>query len=77
MKQRILVAALVLCLCISSQSVAYAWQEAPSMQEDVLMKESISGMVTRDGAIPTPTEVYEAMTALKEQDGYSLCFYTQ
>ncbi len=40
------------------------------MQGDVLVEESISGMVTRDGAIPTPTEVYEAMTALKEQDGY-------
>ncbi len=76
MKRRILVAALVLCLCISSQSVVYAWQEAPSMQGDVLVEESISGMVTRDGAISTPTEVYEAMTALKEQDGHSLCFYT-
>ena len=70
MKQRILAAALVLCLCISSQSVAYAWQEPLLMQGDVLVEESISGMVTRDGAIPTPTEVYEAMTALKEQDGY-------
>ena len=70
MKQRILAATLVLCLCISSQSVAYAWQEPLLMQGDVLVEESISGMVTRDGAIPTPTEVYEAMTALKEQDGY-------
>lgn len=70
MKQRIFIAALVLCLCISSQSVAYAWQEPLLMQGDVLVEESISGMVTRDGAIPTPTEVYEAMTALKEQDGY-------
>ena len=54
MKQRILAATLVLCLCISSQSVAYAWQEPLLMQGDVLVEESISGMVIRDGTITTP-----------------------
>ena len=70
MKQRIIAVALVLCLCISSQSVAYAWQEDASLQENVLTEESVSGQVARDSTVPTPTEVYEAMIALKDQDAY-------
>ena len=34
------------------------------------MEESTSGLVTRDSTIPTPTEAYEAMIALKDRDEY-------
>ena len=68
MKQRILSVALALCLVLSSQSAAYAWDtpapEAGYMEEDAF------GLDQRDGVIPTPTEVYNAMIALKEQDAY-------
>ncbi len=70
MRQSIISVVLALCLCIPSQSVAYAWQEDPSLQVDVLTEESTSGLVTRDSTIPTPAEVYEAMIALKDQDAY-------
>ena len=65
MRQSIISVVLALCLCIPSQSVAYAWQEDPSLQVDVLTEESTSGLVTRDSTIPTPAEVYEAMIALR------------
>ncbi len=70
MKKRILSVVLTLCLCISSQSVAYAGQEELLQQEEVLAEESTSGLVARDGTIPTPTEVYEAMIALKDREEY-------
>ena len=70
MKKRIVTIALAVCLCIPSQSVAYAWQEDPLQQEDALVEESISESITRDSEIPSPTEVYEAMIALKERDEY-------
>lgn len=131
MKKRILSVALALCLCISSHSVVYAYQETPSPQEEVLTEESADESDTGDnivtvsqeaplpqeevlteestdgpdidngagadtvlqeglllqeevfaeestdgpvtynsGIIPTPTEVYNAMTALKDQDAY-------
>ena len=70
MKHRILFFTFMLCLCISSKSVAYAWQEAPLLQEDVLKGESTFELVTHDSTVPTPTEVYEAMMALKDQDTY-------
>ncbi len=53
--------------------MVYASQEEPLQplqQEDVLMEESTSGLVTRDSTIPTPTEAYEAMIALKDRDEY-------
>ena len=67
MKRSILSVALALCLSISSQSVAYAWPEDPSQQADVLMEESISGLAARDSTIPTQSEAYEAMIAMKAQ----------
>ena len=70
MKKRMLAVVLALCLCISSQSVVYAWQEDTLQQGDVLAVESTSQLVTRDSTIPAPTEVYEAMIALKDRDGY-------
>ena len=63
LKKRIFSLVLALCLCISSQSAAHAWQEEPSQQENVLAEESASALVTRDSTIPTPTEAYEAMIA--------------
>ena len=70
MKQHFLSIALTLCLCIPSQSAAYAWQAAPSLQGDVLTEESTLELTTPDSTLPTPTEVYEAMIALKDQDKY-------
>ena len=70
MKKTILSIALALCLCICSASVTNAWQEDPSMQVDVLTKESTAELVTRDSTVPTPSEVYAAMIALKDQDAY-------
>ena len=70
MKQRIFTIIFALCLCISSQSVVYAWQETSLLQEDVLKEEPASGLSTRDSTIPTPTKVYESMIALKDQEAY-------
>lgn len=70
MKRRIFAIVLALCLCLSSQSVAHARQEVPLGQEDVLTGEAASGLTARDSTIPTPTEVYEAMTALKDREEY-------
>ncbi len=70
MKKRIISIALALCLCISSQSVAYAWQEVPLQQEDVFTEDSEYELVNRESAIPSPTEVYESMIALKDRDEY-------
>lgn len=69
MKKRILSFFLALCLCLSSQATAYAWQEETSWQGDVPEK-SLSGLDARDSTIPAPAEVYEAMTALKNQEAY-------
>ena len=66
MKRRILSVALTLCLCISSQSMAYAGPENPSLQEEIIMEESASELSARDGTIPTQTEAYNAMNALKD-----------
>lgn len=70
MKKRIISIALALCLCVSSQSVVHARQEEPLRHADVLAEQSISGPAARDNTLPVPTEVYEAMIALKERDGY-------
>ncbi len=70
MRKRIFSAALVLCLFISSQSSAYAWQEESLWKEDNYTEASTSKLTARDAEIPTPTEVYEAMIALKEQEEY-------
>jgi len=69
-KKRIISIALALCLCVSSQSVVHARQEEPLRHADVLAEQSISGPAARDNTLPVPTEVYEAMIALKERDGY-------
>lgn len=69
MKKRILSLVLMLCLWVSSQSVAYAWQEGP-VQQDALAEKSASGPVVRASASLRPTGVYQSMIALKEQDAY-------
>lgn len=43
-----------------------AWLLPANMQEASAAEGSASRIVTRDADIPTPTEVYEAMIALKE-----------
>lgn len=70
MKKRIVSVVLALCLCISSQSLAYAGQAEPLRHEEVLAEESTSGLVAHDSTTPTPTEVYEAMIALKDREQY-------
>lgn len=70
MKKRIVSIALALCLCLSSQSVAYAGQEEPVPAGNVLTEESTSKLAAREDVIPSPTQVYESMIALKEQDAY-------
>ena len=70
MKQRILSAVLALCLLISSPSAAYASPEELSPEEGGYIREAIYGQDARETAIPTPAEVYDAMTALKDQDAY-------
>lgn len=70
MKKRILSVLLALCLCISSQSTAYAGQEEPLQQGEDLTEEYTSRLVARDSTIPTPTEVYASMIALKEREEY-------
>ncbi len=54
----------------TSDDVITVSQEGSSPQEDSPMERSAAGLVTRDNIIPTPTEVYEAMIALKDQEGY-------
>ena len=70
MRKRIISVALALCLCISSTSMAYASQGDPMQQEDALTEQSASKLAARDSTIPTPTEAYKAMIALKDQDKY-------
>ncbi|MCI9445867.1 MAG: leucine-rich repeat protein [Lachnospiraceae bacterium] len=70
MKKRIISAVLALCLCMTSHSVAYAWQENPVQQADVLAEGSASGLAASDSTVPTPTEVYESMIALKDREEY-------
>lgn len=70
MKKRILSVILALCLCVTAQSVAYAGQGEFLQQEDVSAEEAVSELEARDAEIPTPTEVYEAMIALKDQEKY-------
>ncbi len=67
MKKRILSVILALCLCISTQSVAYAGQGELLQQEDALAEESESKMEARDAIDPTEKEVYESMIALKDE----------
>ena len=45
-------------------------REDPLRQKDAVTEETLFGLTARDGTVPTPTEVYQAMMALKEQDGY-------
>ncbi|MDE6606545.1 MAG: leucine-rich repeat domain-containing protein [Lachnospiraceae bacterium] len=50
-------------------------QEESSQQEDILTEETTFESITLDGdstdsTVPTPTEAYEAMIALKDQDAY-------
>lgn len=70
MKKRIVSIALALCLCLSSQSVAYAGQEEPVPAGNVLTEESTSKLAAREDVIPSPTQVYESMIALRDQEMY-------
>lgn len=70
MKKRMISVVLTLCLCISSQLVAHAWQGEPLQQEDVLRGESASGLAASDSVVPSPTKAYNAMIALKDRDEY-------
>lgn len=70
MKKRVVSIALALCLCLSSQSVAYAGQEEPVPAGNVLTEESTSKLAAREDVIPSPTQVYESMIALRDQEMY-------
>lgn len=70
MKKRIFAVVLTLCLCISSPSAAYAWEEELSQQEEIPASEHVSEQAVRDSTIPAPVEIYDAMMALKSQDAY-------
>lgn len=39
-------------------------------EEELLMEEPLAQLAARDGAIPSPSQVYDAMIALKDQDGF-------
>ncbi len=54
MKQRVLSVALALCLCISSQSVAYASQEDTLQQKDVLTEDPAEKPEGDDEEISAP-----------------------
>lgn len=70
MKKTIISIALALCLCISSHSAAYAQEEVPYQQEEVFTAESTSESPGRNNVIPSPSEAYAKMIALKEQEAY-------
>lgn len=70
MKKRIVSIALALCLCLSSQSVTYAGQEEPVPEGNVFTDESQIRLAAADVEIPTPTQVYQSMIALRDQDMY-------
>ena len=70
MIKRILSFILAFCLCVSFHSVAYAGQKELPQQEDIFTAVSASGSAARDSTVPTPTEAYESMIALKSQDAY-------
>lgn len=70
MKKRIVSMVLTLCLCISSQSVAFAGQEGSLVQEGIPAEELVSEPIVRNSTVPTPKEAYDAMIALKDQDEY-------
>ncbi len=70
MKKLFLSVALALSLILSSQSVAYAFQQSAPIQANANTEESILGFAASDGSALTPTGVFNAMIALKDQDGY-------
>ncbi len=70
MKKTIISIALALCLCISSHSAAYAQEEVPYQQEEVFTAESTSESPGRNNVIPSPSEAYAKMIALKKQEAY-------
>ncbi len=70
MKKLFLSVALALSLILSSQSVAYAFQQRAPIQANANTEESILGFAASDGSALTPTGVFNAMIALKDQDGY-------
>lgn len=75
MKQRILSAALALCLCLSTPSAAYAFPDGALTEEPIFSEESINEPISQmalysSRTVPTPTEIYTAMTALKEDVKY-------
>ncbi len=70
MKKGILSVVLALCICISSKSAAYAGQEGSLWKENILTEESTPGRMVRESTIPTPSEIYESMIALKDQEAY-------
>jgi hypothetical protein len=70
LKKLFLSVALALSLILSSQSVAYAFQQRAPIQANANTEESILGFAASDGSALTPTGVFNAMIALKDQDGY-------
>ncbi len=70
MKQHIFAVALALCLLISPQSMASAWQGVPLAREEVLTKGAADELAADDSTIPSPAQVYETIIALKDQEGY-------
>ena len=70
MKKLFLSVALALSLILSSQSVAYAFQQSAPIQANANTEESILGFAASDGSALTPTGVFNAMIALTDQAGY-------
>lgn len=70
MKRRIVSIAVMLCLCISSQSMSYAQGEDDSEQEEIFTEEAASGLTVRDSTDLSEAGIYNAMIALKEQAAY-------
>ena len=70
MKKRIFSVILSLCLFLSSSSAVYAWQEESVPEGDAFTEESQIRLAADGVEIPTPTQVYQSMIALKDQNEY-------
>ena len=70
MKKRIFSVILSLCLFLSSSSAVYAWQEESVPEGNAFTEESQIRLAADGVEIPTPTQVYQSMIALKDQNEY-------